>query len=338
MRLVHLSLAALFLISSSLLAQHSSGGGSAGSSSASSSFGGGSHSSSSGGSSYSGGAPGGSHSSGGGYSSPGGSYNSGGGHNWSGGHSGGNNSGASRVSGGASVSTGSTSPGKTEHGTMLVNSPHNVESSSSKIARPIREPKPGTPDRAVMPQRRGFFSLLRHPFRKPQPKLVEARPALFLPRPICVKGRCVPTCPVGQVNKGGACTAPIIPLCEPGQSNGACTWRSRCTIGQVWNGGACVYGTHYLDNCIGLRMALDRQAQRVQAAESARQSACANGPAQECSSATSTWQSEESLRQNLLRQYQKCRLQSIPMYSAQYGLSPFDSIRWLNSLEFNVVF
>jgi hypothetical protein len=80
---------------------------------------------------------------------------------------------------------------------------------------------------------------------------------------------------------------------------------------------------------------LDRQAQRVQAAEAARRNACANGPAQECSDATSTWQTEENLRRNLLARYQQCQSQSMSTYSAQYRRSPYDSALWLDSLRFN---
>lgn len=332
MRLSRLFLAAVFLISSSLLGQHSSSGGSSGSSSSGSS-GGGSHSSSSGGSSYSGGSSGGgSHSSGGSFG--GSSHSAGASQGWAGGHS----SGSSHGSGSGHVSGGTVSNRSAAHGSSsnLLNSSHiGKESSSSKIA-PIREPKSAASERAAVAQKRSFFTFLRHPFRKPQPKVVQAKAGLYLPRPICPKGRCTPGCPTGQVSKGGACTSPVIPLCGRGQWNAACS--NRCPIGQVWNGGSCGYSARFLDNCIGLRMALNRQAQRVQAAESIRQSACSNGPAQECSSATSTWQSEESLREKLLRGYEQCRLHSIPEYSAQYGLRQFDPMLWFNSLEFNAVF
>lgn len=333
MRLPRLFLAAIFLISSSLLGQHSSSGGSSGSSSSGSS-GGGSHSSSSGGSSYSGGSSGGgSHSSGGSFG--GSSHSAGASQGWAGGHSSGSShgSGSGHVSGGTSVSNRSAAHRSSSN--LLSSSRIAKESSSSKIA-PIRQPKSGASERAAVAQKRGFFTFLRHPFRKPQPKVVQAKAGLYLPRPICLKGRCAPGCPTGQVSKGGACTSPVIPLCGRGQWNAACS--NRCPIGQVWNGGSCGYSARFLDNCIGLRMALNRQAQRVQAAESIRQSACSNGPAQECSSATSTWQSEESLREKLLRGYEQCRLHSIPEYSAQYGLRQFDPMLWFNSLEFNAVF
>ena len=309
MRLSGLSLAVL-LTSSILFAQHSSGGGSSSSASSSSSSGGGSHSSSSGGSSYSGGSSSGGHNSGGGHSSSGGSSHS---------------TGSSHSSGGGHSSGGTRASSSSAH--------NRIESSSSKMTRPIREPKSGISERVVVPQKRGFLSFLRHPFRKPPPKVVEAKPALYLPRPICPKGRCAPTCPVGQVGGGGACTTPVIPVCTAGSvwNTQACGYSGRyhCALGQIWNGTGCVYGTGFLDRCIGLRMALERQAQRVQNAEAARQRACANGPLAECSDASASWQSEESLRQNLLRRYQQCQIQ-------QYGT--YDSSLRFDSLHFNADF
>jgi hypothetical protein len=210
------------------------------------------------------------------------------------------------------------------------------------MARPIREPKSGISERAVAPVKWGLFSFLRHPFRKPEPKAVEAKQALYLPRPICPKGRCAPACPVALVRSGGACTTPVIPICTSvgGWNIAACSYNSRyhCALGEIWNGNACVYGTHFLDGCIALRMALDRQVQRVQNAEAARQRACASGPVQECSEARVTWQSEQNLHQNLLKRYRQCQMQSMPMYWAQYGPWMYDSARWFDSLQFNLDF
>ena len=328
MRFSALSLTAVLLFASFTLAQHSSSSSSSSASSSSGSSGGSSHSSSSGGSGYSGGSSGGSsHSSGTGYSS-------------SGGHSAGSGSGSTsshgassgHTSGGVSVSSGSGSHGKNAHGSTLVNSRNGMESSPSKV-RPIREPKSGVPQRAVVPEKRSFFTFLRHPFRKPPPKVV-AQPALYLPRPICPKGKCAPVCPVGQVRSGGACSTPVVQVCVAGQTwNHSC--HDQCSHGEIWNGGSCLYHTRFLDNCFGQRTALERQAQRVQAAEAARRSACANGPAQQCSEATGTWQSEENLRRNLLARYQQCQTQSMSTYSARYRLSPYDSTLWWDSLRFN---
>ena len=324
MRLSGLSLTALLLFASFTLAQHSSGGSSSSGSSSSGSSGGGSHSSSSGGSSYSGSSGGGSHSSGGGSSYSGGGSS----------HSSTSSHGSSSVhpSGGVSVSSGSTSHGKNEHGSTLVNSRNGMESSPSKV-RPIHEPKSGVPQRAVAPEKRSFFTFLRHPFRRPQPKVV-SKPALYLPRPVCPKGKCAPVCPVGQVRSGGACSTPAVHLCVAGQTwNHSC--HDQCSHGEIWNGGSCLYHTQFLDSCFAQRTAMQRQAQRVQAAEAARRNACANGPAQECSDATSTWQTEENLRRNLLARYQQCQSQSMSTYSARYRRPPSDGNLWFDSLRFN---
>jgi hypothetical protein len=324
MRLSGLSLTAVLLFASFTLAQHSSGGSSSSGSSSSGSSGGGSHSSSSGGSSYSGSSGGGNHSSGGG------SSYSGGGSSHSSTSSHGSSSG--RPSGGVSLSNGSGSHGKHEHGSSLVNSRNGIESSPSKV-RPIHEPKSGVPQRAVVPEKRSFFTFLRHPFRKPPPKVV-ALPALYLPRPVCRKGKCAPACPVGQVSSGGVCSTPAVQMCVAGQTwNHSC--HDQCSHGEIWNGGSCLYHTRFLDSCFAQRTALDRQAQRVQAAETARRNACANGPAQECSEATGTWQSEENLRRNLLARYQQCQSQSMSTYSARYRRPPSDGNLWFDSLRFN---
>jgi len=322
-RLSGLSLTAVLVFSSFMLAQHgSSAGGSSGSSSSSSS-GGGSHSGFSGGSSYSGGSSGGSHSSGSGSSHSG--------------SSGGHSAGSGHSSGGKSISNGSASRGKNEHGSH-VTSRNRMEGSASKLVHPIHEPKSGVAQRAVLPEKRNFFSFLRHPFRKP-PRKVGAKPALYLPRPICPKGRCAPPCPVGQVRSGGACTPSVAPVCVPGQIwNGISCGYDQCSHGAIWNGSNCFSHTRFLDNCLSLRMSVERQAKRVQAAEAARQSACANGPAPECSQATAAWQSEDNLRQNLLGRYQRCQMQSVSSYSSQYGRSPYESTLWFDSLRFNADF
>jgi hypothetical protein len=322
MRLSGPSLAAVFLLASFLAAQHSSSSAGSSGSSSSSSSGGGSRSSSSGGSSYSGSSSGSSHSVGGGFSS---NSNHG--------------SGGAHASGGTSISHGSAARGRNEHGSSLVNSHKGTENSTSRVVHPIHEPKPGVPQRAVVPEKRGFFSFLRHPFRRPQPKVV-ARPALYLPRPICPKGRCAPVCTVGQASRGGICVTPPIAMCVPGQiwNNVSCGARYQCSPGEIWSGSSCLYHTQFLNQCFALGTALYRQERRVEAAESIRQSACANGAAQECSEATAAWQSEENLRQNLLTRYRQCQMQSIAASSGGYGLSLYDSTTWFDFLRFDVLY
>ena len=316
MRLSGFALAAVLLSASHLLAQHSSGGGSSGGGSS----GGGSHSSSSGGSGYSGGGSSGGHSSGG--------YSSGSSHS----------SGAGHVSGASSSSHGSASHGTNDHGSKLTNPTRNRAPGNAGGLRSIHEPAPA---RTARPEKRGFFSVLFHPFRK-GPAKPEPKPALYFPKPICPHGRCAPTCPVGQARRGGACTTPVIPTCVPGQfwSGEECNYTRdhQCRWGEMWNGNACTIGAHVLDNCFALRNTLQRQIQRVQAAESIRRSACANGAGPECSEATSSWQSEENLRQSLLARYQQCQVQSTASYSGRYDPHGYDSVLRLDSLRFSADF
>ena len=301
MRLSGLVVATLFLLSSLALAQHSSG--SSGSSGGSfSSGGGGSHGGSSGGSSGSSG----SHSS----SSASSAHSSG---SLSGGHSsGGSVSHGSNARGSNSVSGSAVSPSRGPRST------ESLRSTDSKSASSIREPSHGLRESKSQPEKRGFFSFLRHPFRKPEPK-----PVADLRKPVCLRGPCQ-ICPNGQVRSGGCGTGTITrehPL-------------HGCWGRAVWSGSACVLQTNYLDECSALGAMLQRQGQRMQAAESIRQSACATGPSQECSETAASWQSEESLHQSLRQRYQQCRLQSRHAFAAGgygpgfHGAGLFDPMRF----------
>jgi len=336
MRLSSVSLPVVLLFAAySIFGQHSSGGGS----SSGSSSGGGSHSSSSGGSSSSGS----SHGPGGGSSYSGGSHSSGDSHPSASRHSasgGEHSSPGGHTSGSTSIYRGSGSHGKDDRGSNLTTTARNG-SGKSEIARPIHEPRVINPERTVQPERRGFFSRLFHPARKPQPK-PEPKPALYLPRPICPHGRCTPACPVGQVRNGGACTTPVIHACVSGQqwNSNICGYNRHynCPIGQNWNGITCTRVTSFLDSCYNERARLQRQIQRVQVAESTRQSACANGMTQECSQATGTLQNEERLRQSLLARYQQCQAQSASSRHGGYYPPAYDSIGWFDSLRFDANF
>jgi hypothetical protein len=251
MRLSGLSLAAVLLFSSAVLAQHSSGGGGGG--------GGGGHGGSSGG---------------------GGSSASSGGH-----------------SSGGSASHGSVSHGSSTHGSSAAGSASRSNSQAhSNTARAIRAPR-SSPTRGresftkTQPEKRSFFSLLRHHFRRSH------RPATEVRRSICLTGPCQ-TCPVGQARFGGACTTPRIV-----NNTGFCSHRD------LWIGSSCLQQTRFLDDCSGLRMALERQAQRMQVAEQDRQSACTAG-AQECADLTGKAQSETSFYRELQAKYAQCRQRS----------------------------
>jgi hypothetical protein len=288
-----LATAVILLFSSAALAQHSSSGGSSAGGS-SSSGGGGSHAGSSGGSSSAG-------SSGGGHSS-GGSASSGSSSHGSGSHS----------------SSGSASHASSTHGS----SAH-----GSNAVHPIHPTTPADRTKTEPSQKRGFFSFLRRPIRRPAPTPVSTpeptKPVADLRRPICFGGVC-PVCPAGRARVGGKCSGAVI----------VNSVHNVCSFGQAWSGGACQWQNRPLDDCAGLRFSLQRQAQRMRAAEGERQNACSTGGSQECSDLTSTTQSEASLYRNLQERYRMCQQRSPSGYSyGGYGhwndspnrlLDPFD--------------
>jgi hypothetical protein len=270
MRLSVLAVSVILLFSQTILAQHSSGGGGSSGGSSAGSSGGGSH--------------------GGGYSGGGSS----------GGYSGGHSSGGS-----VSHSSGSHSSSAGGGGTHST-----AGASRSHTGRSVHEPGVGrAPVNGTVkaqPGKRSFFSFLRHPFRKPQPKPV--------PEPlhrICLKGACR-VCPAGQANVGGRCVG---------------AWLARnanlCSSRTIWSGGPCWQQTPFLDACSGLRSMLERQTQRMQAADSARQNACATGATQECSELTSKAQSEASLYRALQERLRQC--ERGPVTANPYGGHTFGS-------------
>lgn len=274
MRLSVLAVSLILLFSQTILAQHSSGGG-------------GSSGGSSGGGSHGGGSSGGSSagSSGGGYSGGGGSH---------GGYSGGHGSGGSGSHSSGSHSSGAGGGATNSHGQTL----------HSHTGRPVHEPgfgrAPLNGTVKAQPTRRSFFSFLRHPFRKHQPKTVAD-----LRRRPCLKGACK-VCPAGQASIGGRCV---------GGSFARNT--NFCSSRRVWSGDACLQQTPFLDPCTGLRGTLALQAQRMQAAESARYDACAAGITQECSELTSKAQSEASLYRALQERLRQCERGSLA--ASPYG-------------------
>jgi hypothetical protein len=285
MRLSGLCAATLFLLSSFLLtpwalAQHSNSS-SGSSSSSSSGGGGGSHSSSSGGSSSSGSSGGGSHSSSSSSSS-------------SGGHSS-NSSSAGHSSSGGSSAHGTSARGSNSGSASAVSPARGFRSTESKTQSAIREPSGTLREPAVQPEKRGFFSFLRHPFHKPEP---EPKPGADLRHRVCFTGPC-PVCPPGA--RGGACGGGTVVLHNS---------RHTCSGSAIWSGASCVLQTHYLDDCSGLRSMMERQAQRMQAAESIQRSACAAGPSQECAETSSSFAGEQNLYRSLQQRYQQCRMQT----------------------------
>ncbi len=273
-----LALAMVLLFSSNTVAQHSSGGGGS-TGGSSSSGGGGSHGGGSGGSSSSGG---------------------------SGGHSSGGSS--SHGSSGHSSSTGSTS---SRVGASHPSSSHSgVLDSHSGATHSMREPNAGMRGKSGT-EKRGFFSILRHPFRKPQPK-PEPRLTADLRRPICFRGPC-PICPTGLARGRVGC-------------GGSVVYAHRgCAAGEGWNGIACLEQNHSPYDCSAQRMAMEQQAQRMHAAEASQQSACSTGTKQECEELTSGSQNEATLYGTLQARYRSCQQRGLRVnpfgHSASAGYS-----------------
>ncbi len=195
-------------------------------------------------------------------------------------------------SGGASGSSShsSNSSGLSSHsksGTSPTQSMHGANGSGLNIRGPHSEAA-----KTVQPGKRGFFSILRHPFRKGEPK-----PVANLRHSICLRGPC-PVCPAGQMSNGlGGCGVGFI------RRNAV----TGCSHQKLWVGGGCLANTSFVDRCSGLRTALNQQAARMQSAESARQAACTNSATQECTELTIRFQSEASLYQAFQQRYQQCR-------------------------------
>ena len=230
------------------------------------------------------------HSSGGGGSS--GGSTGGGSHGSSSGGSSSSSSSASSHSSGGSVSRSSSVHGSNS-GSASSTSP--TRESHSSAERSIREQNARARG-ATVSEKKSFFSFLRHPFRKPEPKPdPKAKVAADRRRPICVHGRCL-VCPAGQAYAGGGCVGRV-----------ANHRNNFCSASELWSGGACLLQTRFLDDCSGLRMAMERQAQRMQAAEAAQQSACTTSSRQGCSDLTSTAQSEANLYRTLQDRYRLCQ-------------------------------
>jgi hypothetical protein len=231
------------------------------------------------------------HSSGGGGSSGGSS--GGGSHSGSSGGSSSSSSSASSHSSGGSVSHSSSVHGSTSgsSSTSLTRDSH------SNAERSILEQNAGARSATAHSEKKSFFSFLRHPFRKPEPKPDPKTKAVSDRRhPRCVHGPC-PVCPPGQVYAGGGCAAKEF----------ANHRNNFCSTSELWSGGACLLQTRFLDDCSGFRLAMERQAQRMQAAEATQQSVCTTGSRQDCSGLTSTAQSEASLYRALQDRYRLCQ-------------------------------
>lgn len=289
MRFSGLFLFLLLLFSPLGFAQHSSSSSSGGSSAGSSGGGGGSH---------------------GGGSSGGSSASSGSSSHSSGSSGGGGHSSGAHISGGSSTGTHSTgghsTSGQPSNNSRSMISHHSDirESQSNNNPRFSHESTRVGQIRTAQPEKRGFFGFLRHPlrFRQPEPK-----PVTDLRHPVCLKGPCQ-VCPNGQISTKGGC----------GGGTGMVNVRNRnhwCSTGFMWNGGGCYVQSEFLDYCSAERLAMNRQAERLNGAQSLEMSACANSTSNECFDARGNRQQEERVFRDLQTRYQQCMRRSPNTFS-----------------------
>lgn len=196
----------------------------------------------------------------------------------------------SSYSGGGSSSGGSATH-SARSGSSASHSSH--QPSGSNAAPAIREP--GVARVPAQPEKRAFFSFLRHPFRKPQPK-TEAD----LQRGICAKKGSCPICPAGQTaGKNGACVvSPQLLLCRPGE---------------YWNAGGCGVLVNFLANCsLDPDEELMAARKNMEAAKRGMEAVCSQNPAgHECSEENVLYQAAVDLhrqrQESHIRAHEECQ-------------------------------
>jgi len=110
---------------------------------------------------------------------------------------------------------------------------------------------------------------------------------------------------MGQVHAGGGCVS----VAANKNRNVSCSpW-------DTWSGSTCLLQIRFLDDCSGLALAMDRQQQRMRAADLAQQSACSTGTGQECSDLATSAQSEASLYRKLEEKHRMCQENSASVNS-----------------------
>jgi len=143
--------------------------------------------------------------------------------------------------------------------------------------------------KTAQPQRRSFFSFLRNPFRRHEPKSTEPDRH----RRICKTGPCKEPAPepvvIAADLRERICTKEPCPHCLAGESrgkNGACepnspaNTPSRCLANEAWNGAVCVANG---DPCAAFRGRAAIAQNDVRGAREKMQAACStNSSSQEC--------------------------------------------------------
>ncbi len=195
-------------------------------------------------------------------------------------NSGGSRSSTSSVSSHNSKSTVSLVTSKS--GTAMHTSPSTMSSSAKENAAP---------------QKKGFFSFFRHPFRRGKPvQSAEWK------RPVPCVGKACTFCPPGESSNGkGGCAAPPIVVahgrnqCRAGESwiGGACG----CPSFTSWNGVACG-AVSFEDPCASVRLAAERLS-RIQ--EQMELACFSNLSGQECSGLKLRYEEAQQSYEGLLK-------------------------------------
>ena len=241
----------------------------------------------------------------------------GGGGSSGGGGSHGGSSGGSASSGGGHSSGGSGSHSSGGHSSGSTSSHSGVHGSPSHGSHSILGTNRGVNAKTGQPEKRSFFSFLRHPFRKPEPK-PEPKTRLVADRrrPTCFRGPC-PVCLPGH-----RCS--VVPIHRT---------HNFCSVPQIGNGSACLLQTSFFDDCSGPRRMMEQQAQRMQAAEAA-QTACSATAGQDCSGLITAAQSEGSLYRTLQNRYRRCQQRSLGAFPfPAFGFSSYSAGLMFGSLE-----
>ncbi len=210
-------------------------------------------------------------------------HSSGGGGSSSGGSShGSSSSGISSSSGSSHVSSSHvSSPGGSgsSHGSGRV-------SSSARAGSNARTHTPKSSSSAK-PEKKGFFSFLRH--RKPAPKpSLEAEAN----RPVrCKKGENCTCLAGGTRNAAGTCFSQAQVL---------------CSAGLVWNGFGCG-ARYFVNDCSALAARLAQQERQMRSAMTSQQQSCSRDSASpECADLQGQSGRENLLYRQLLEQYNQC--------------------------------
>jgi hypothetical protein len=119
---------------------------------------------------------------------------------------------------------------------------HTSSARDVRGANGIARAHDATSTKAAQPEKKGFFSFLRHPQKKQEPVVANLR------QPPCRQKPCPVPCPGGGLRgKNGACAVVANNTCSPGQS---------------WNGYVC--GAYWSNSCETLARQVEAQRRQMQ--------------------------------------------------------------------------